>query len=189
MAREYSDSFYVGVELGVQTFSEEKLLWMRRGHTAQKSVEACFRIREKCPKIDLGIHLMFGLPGETKDDVIAAAKATNALPIHNVKLHNLHVLHGTPLEDEYRRGQFTPVNLDVYAERIKIFLQYLRPDIAVHRLSALSRRPDELVAPEWTSKKMEIYQNIIESMRQQKAFQGQFFKRTSLPLTSESSAI
>lgn len=169
---EFADEFYVAVELGVQTFNEDQLIWMRRGHTARKSIEACHRLHRECPKVDLGIHLIFGLPGETDADIIESAKKANDLPIGNVKLHHLHVLHQTPLEDDYKRGLFTPLDLETYAHRVVLFLQHLRSDIAVHRLSALSRRPEELVAPEWTSKKMAIYQTILDLMKARGAVQG-----------------
>jgi radical SAM protein (TIGR01212 family) len=165
--------FYVGVELGVQTFDEDKLIWMRRGHSAEKSIEACHRIKDHCPQVDIGIHLMFGLPNETDADVIRTAKICNSLPIQNVKLHHLHVLHGTPLEQEFKQGLFTPLDLEAYVDRVVLFLQHLDPKIAVHRLSALSRRPEELVAPGWTTKKMEIYQKIINQFKYQKTCQGQ----------------
>ena len=170
---EFARDYFVAVELGVQSFDENQLLWMRRGHTSQKSIEACHRLHRQCPDVNLGIHLIFGLPGETDQDVIQSARQTNELPIHNVKLHHLHVLHQTPLEDEYKRGLFTPLDLERYAHRVVLFLQHLRPDIAIHRLSALSRRPEELVAPEWTAKKMAIYQTILDLMKARGAYQGE----------------
>lgn len=166
---------YVGVELGVQSFDEGALVWMRRGHTAERSIAACWQFHDRSRDVDLGIHLMFGWPGETLDHVIEAARLTNQLPISNVKLHNLHVLHQTPLEEEYQRGQFTPISLNTYAKRVAIYLQHLNPKIAVHRLAALSRRPEELVAPEWTAQKMAVHQAIVDFMNRKKCYQGQLY--------------
>ncbi len=176
---ETSQSHFVAVEMGLQSFSESQLVWMRRGHTAQKCVEALYRLHRDTPKVDLGIHLIFGLPGETNQDIVEAAKKTNDLPITNIKLHHLHVLEKTPLEQDYRRGLFTPLDLKEYAERVALFLQHLRKDIAVHRLSALSRRSDELIAPDWTAKKMAIYQTILDELKVQKAYQGQLYQDES----------
>lgn len=170
---EYSQSKFLSVELGVQSFDEQQLLWMDRGHTAEQSIKACYKIKEKCPKVDLGIHLMFGLPGESKDDIIRAAKKCNELPIDNVKIHNLHVLKDTPLEKIYQRGEFSPISRDSYADFTALFLANLRPDIAVHRLSAVASRHDELVAPDWAKSKLDSYQFILDHLNNNNIYQGQ----------------
>lgn len=170
---EMSEEKFLSVELGVQSFNEEQLLWMRRGHTAEKSIKAVERIRKKCPKVNLGIHLMFGLPGETDAQIIDTAKVVNSLGIDNVKLHNLHVLKNTPLEEDFNKGEFVPISKKDYFHRCLLFLTHLSPNIAVHRLSALSTRADELVAPDWTARKMEMYQGMIDFMNEQQAQQGQ----------------
>lgn len=169
---EYSQKKFVAVELGVQSFDEQALLWMRRGHTAKKSVEAIYKIREKT-QVNLGIHLMFGLPGETNESMVEVARRCNELPIDNVKLHNLHVLKNTPLAEDFAAGRFDPIDRETYFERCRIFLEHLRPDIAVHRLSALSNRPGELVGPAWTAKKMETYQGMLEHLRARQSAQSQ----------------
>lgn len=161
LLNEYAEKFYVSVEFGVQSFDEEQLIWMRRGHTAKKSIHAIERIKRECPKVNLGIHLMFGLPGETDADIVKAAEICNGLPIDNVKLHNLHVLTSTPLEEDFHKGEFVPLSLEEYSKRAILFLRHLSPNISVHRLAALSSRSEELVAPKWTGKKMETYQYIL----------------------------
>lgn len=169
---EMADQKFMSVEIGVQSFNEEQLLWMRRGHTAERSLKAIERIHKKCPKVNLGIHLMFGLPGETDEQIKETALLVNTLPIDNVKLHNLHVLKNTPLEEDYLSGQFSPIEKKEYFNRCMIFLNHLSPRIAVHRLSALSTRQDELVAPQWTARKMEMYQGMIDYMHEHRAVQG-----------------
>lgn len=171
-----SEKTFVGVELGVQSFDEKQLLWMHRGHSAKKSIQAIFRIRNSCPKIDLGIHLMFGLPGETQQQIIEYAHLTNQLPIDNVKLHNLHVLKNTPLELEYKAGLFKPISREDYANKIIDYLVKLNPLISVHRLTAVASRHDELVAPQWVANKMASYQYVLDRFNEKKAFQGQEFQ-------------
>lgn len=174
LLNEYSQKVYVSVEFGVQTFDEEQLIWMRRGHTAKKSIQSILRLRSSCPNVNIGIHLMFGLPKENESDMRRTAHEVNQLPVDNVKLHNLHVLTNTPLADEFYAGQFTPLNREEYMARATIFLQHLDPRIAVHRLAALSSRSEELVAPTWTSKKMESYQAMLDYMKSKGAYQGQY---------------
>lgn len=170
---EVAQRSFMAVELGVQTFNDEILKWMRRGHTAQQSLRAIDVIAKNCPNVNLGLHFIFGNPGETNEEIIEAAKRVNDLPIHNVKLHHMHVLKDTPLAEDYAQGKFVPVEREVYFERCSLFLQNLRPDIAVHRLAAVSSRWDELVAPAWSSYKMETYQAMLEYMKVRGAYQGQ----------------
>ncbi|MCB0411618.1 MAG: TIGR01212 family radical SAM protein [Bdellovibrionales bacterium] len=170
---ETAEQMFMAVELGVQSFDEEQLLWMRRGHTAKRSLQAIERISQKCPKVDLGIHLMFGLPGETDQQIIDTALKLNDLPVHNVKLHNLHVLKDTPLEQDYLQGSFKPIEQQEYMQRVELFLRHLSPRLAIHRLAALSTRSEELVAPQWTALKMKTYQDMIDFMKSSNSFQGE----------------
>lgn len=178
MWQEYHEKSFVAVELGVQSFFNDQLEFMRRGHTAEASIEAIHKITEKT-SVDLGIHLIFGSPGETDETIVKTAEIVNTLPITNVKLHNLHVLKQTPLEEMYHRGEFQPIERDLYAHRVELFLQHLAPRFALHRLAAYSSRWDELVAPAWTKDKMGTHQFIIDYLRAHKAYQSQFFTAES----------
>lgn len=177
LCNEISVRTFVAVEMGVQSFDNEILKFMRRGHTAEQSIRAIEKIANQCPGVNLGMHLIFGSPGETDEMARTTAEQVNALPIHNVKLHHLHVLKDTPLAEQYARGEFVPLEREAYFRRCTIFLQHLRADIAVHRLSALSPRWDELIAPAWTSYKMETYQGMLQFMKDSKAYQGQLSAR------------
>ncbi len=175
---EYTDKgYFLAVELGVQSFDEQQLLWMSRGHTALQSVKGIRKIVNKCPKVDLGIHLMFGFPGESDEDIIESAKICSDLPITNVKIHNLHVLKNTTLEKDFLKGKFTPISREDYTRQAILFLQHLNPQIAVHRLAAVASRHDELVAPDWAKSKLDTYQYIIDSMKNNNCFQGQEFAK------------
>lgn len=172
---EYAARCFVSIELGIQSFSDDQLAFLRRGHTHAASLAAIQRIKA-VPEIDLGIHLIFGLPGETDADISAAARTCAELPIDHVKLHNLHVLKNTPLETLYKEGRFVPLELETYADRVALFLQHLPRRIAVQRLAAVSSRWEELVAPEWTRHKMKSHQFIVDRMNAKAAFQGQYQK-------------
>ncbi len=169
---EYHSRSFVAVELGVQSFFDDQLSFLKRGHTRAQTMDAIHRIHAES-SVDLGIHLMFGNPGETEEQIIETAEIINDLPISNVKLHNLHVLENTPLADLYRKGEFIPIERDEYAKRVKLFLKYLSPKIAIHRLAALSSRWDELIAPQWTRDKMGTHQFIIDRIREDLSFQSQ----------------
>lgn len=170
-----SSQVFMAVEIGVQSFDNKQLDWMKRGHTSEASIKAIRKISERCPKVNLGIHLMFGWPDETVEDVRKAAEICNSLPINNVKLHNLHVLKNTPLEKIYNAGDFKPLEFEPYAELVGEYLRALRPDIYVHRLTALASNAGELIAPEWTKFKMTSYQNTIDYMNARQWYQGQSY--------------
>lgn len=172
---EFHEKSFVAVELGVQSFFDDQLLFLRRGHTRSQTIEAIHKITQNTP-VDLGIHLMFGNPGETDEHIIETAEIINHLPITNVKLHNLHVLKQTPLEEMFQRGEFIPIEREDYARRVKIFLQHLSPRIAIHRLAALASRRDELISPLWTQDKMGTHQFIIDTLRNDFSYQSQNYQ-------------
>ncbi|MBX3034299.1 MAG: TIGR01212 family radical SAM protein [Bdellovibrionaceae bacterium] len=172
--QEFHERSFVAVELGVQSFDDGQLAFMRRGHTARESLAAIEKI-SKNTSVDLGIHLIFGNPGETDEQMIETAKICNDLPITNVKLHNLHVLKNTPLEEMHKQGLFTPVELETYARRVRLFLEHLSPRLAVHRLAAYSSRWEELIAPRWTSDKMGSHQKILMALKKEGGYQGRLW--------------
>ncbi len=172
--RATAEQSYLMVELGVQSFFDDQLAFLRRGHNAASSIKAIHRLHEET-KADIGIHLIFGLPEETDERLIATAERINSLPVDNVKLHNLHVLLNTPLAALYAKGKFIPVELEEYARRVIVFLRHLSPEIAVLRLAAVANRWDELVAPQWTREKMQPLLFIEDKMAQAGHFQGDLY--------------
>ncbi|MET0088135.1 MAG: TIGR01212 family radical SAM protein [Sedimenticola sp.] len=181
LLRETHEKAYVMVELGVQSFFDHQLLFLQRGHDAACSLNAVRRLHEESG-VDIGIHLIFGLPGETDEQIVRTAGIVNGLPVSNVKLHNLHVLANTPLETLYRRGEFVPLELEEYARRVVLFLKHLSPRIAVQRLAAVASRWDELVAPEWTRGKLRPTQIIEQTLAREGGCQGEYY-----PLSSSAS--
>jgi radical SAM protein (TIGR01212 family) len=171
LLRASHEAAYLMVELGVQSFFDPHLLFLQRGHDAACSLGAIERLHGESG-VDIGVHLMFGLPGETDRQIVETAEAINRLPVSNVKLHNLHVLANTPLERLYRMGEFVPLELEEYARRVGLFLQHLSPDVAIQRLAAVANRWDELVAPEWTREKLRPSQLINQRMLEQGMYQG-----------------
>ncbi|MES9874372.1 MAG: TIGR01212 family radical SAM protein [Candidatus Sedimenticola sp. 6PFRAG7] len=174
LLRDTHESSYVMVELGVQSFFDHQLMFLQRGHDAACALNGVRRLHEESG-VDIGIHLIFGLPGESDEQIIRTAEIINGLPVSNVKLHNLHVLANTPLETLYRRGEFNPLELDEYARRVVLFLRYLSPDVAVQRLAAVASRWDELVAPAWTKGKLRPTQIIEQRLAGSGGCQGDLY--------------
>lgn len=178
---EYHEKSFVAVELGVQSFDNSQLEFMRRGHSRDQSLKAIERIAKET-QVDLGIHLIFGNPQESDEQILETARICNDLPITNIKLHNLHVLKETPLEEMFHRGEFTPIEREPYAHRVQLFLEHLSPRIFVHRLAAFASRWDELVAPRWTSDKMGTHQYLIDYLREHSSYQGKALSQNNLSL-------
>jgi radical SAM protein (TIGR01212 family) len=168
---EYQQKTFVGVELGVQSFFNDSLEYMKRGHSREQSLKAIDMIAKKT-KVDLGIHLMLGWPQDTPERMIETARICNDLPITNVKLHNVHVLKQTGLEALYNKNLFVPLEIEAYGELMQIFLENLHPRLHVHRLSAYASRWDELVAPQWTKDKMGSHQYLVDFLNEREAYQG-----------------
>ena len=171
---EYQEKTFVGIELGIQSFFDKDLLFLKRGHTTLDSLRAIERI-SRDTKCDLGIHLIFGLPDETDEQIVKSAEICNDLPITNIKLHNLHVLKKTGLEQLYQSKAFTPIAREEYTRRVGIFLAHLSPRFFLHRLAALAPRWDELIAPAWTADKMGTHQFIVDYLRNNKIYQSKSF--------------
>lgn len=171
LLNEFSEKSYLLIELGTQSFFDHHLEFLRRGHSAQRSLDAVSLLAERT-SADIGLHLIFGLPGETDQEIIESAKIINRLPVSNVKLHNLHVLRNTGLAELYRDNAFMPLSLEDYTERVTLFLRHLSPRIAVQRLTAICNRWEDLIAPEWTRHKMQPISYIENKMTANGWLQG-----------------
>jgi radical SAM protein (TIGR01212 family) len=171
MLRDLNEQSFVSIELGAQSFVDARLQFLKRGHTAQQTIDAVTRLYE-LSGVDVGAHLMLGLPDETQDELVEMASVVNGLPLSNVKLHNLHVLKDTPLETMFQQNEFTPVTLEQYCNKAIVFLRHLSQNVCVHRLTAVASRWDELVAPQWSRQKMLPVQYILDEMKHRDVWQG-----------------
>ena len=119
---------------------------------------------------------MFGWPGETDEDIIRTAQLCNELKVDNVKLHNLHVLKNTPLEEMFHQSKFVPIEREEYAYWVGLFINHLSPKIAIHRLVAIASRWEELVSPAWTKNKMMNFQYMLEYLVEKGFRQGKQYE-------------
>lgn len=136
------------LELGIESTEDRTLRRINRGHDYKCCVEAVGELSSR--GIDVGAHIILGLPGETEEDWLNHAQRLSSLPLSLIKLHHLQIVRGTALADEYERNPecvhlFSPAE---YAVAVKKFLLNLRSDIAIDRL--VSETPaDLLIAPAW----------------------------------------
>lgn len=167
------------VEYGIESVYDATLLRINRGHTHTQTVDAI--IRTAARGIRVGAHLILGLPGETREDMLHEATVLSELPLTLLKLHQLQLIKGTRMAEEYATNPsdfhlFTP---DEYIDLIIDFLERLRPDLVLERF--VSQSPSSLLAiPGWGLKNHEFVAKVKQRLAQRNAYQGRL--HSSLPL-------
>lgn len=172
---EYNKKLYTWVELGLQTSKDETAVRINRGYmrdTFTKSVE------ELAAKgIDVVAHVIFGLPGETKEDMLNTVRYVSSLPIKGIKLHLLHVMENTAMAKELESGEFKLLEMDEYIDIITEAIAMLPQDIVIHRLTGDAPR-DLLIGPKWSLKKWEVLNAIDDALKERDLYQGKHFKES-----------
>lgn len=163
------DGFELWIEIGMQSMHDRSLSFLNRHHTHGDTRDAVLRAARK--NVDICLHVILGIPGETWDDIMATAVEISSLPASGVKLHHLHVIKDTPLEAIYRGGGMRPMELDEYVSTVCDFIERLRPDIMIHRLLG-DREETTLVAPRWGLHKGTVLKAIEDEFRKRGSFQG-----------------
>ena len=167
--QEISGQTYLWLELGIQSIHDGSLAIINRRHDHACSVDAVKRAKFR--NLRVCAHIILGLPGETREDMLAMAAELNRLGVDGVKLHLLHVMKGTELAVMYGRGEVKVMDRDDYAGLVCDFLELLDQRILIHRLTGDGGR-DNLVAPLWSLKKFEVLNQIDEEMERRGTRQG-----------------
>lgn len=159
------------VELGLQTVHDEIAEFINRGHTFAQFIEGYNKLRERCPRIKICVHLIFGLPGEDEQMMLESVKSVAKLHPDMVKIHLLHVLRGTKLAEMYESGEYVPMEREKYIETVAKSLQFLPKDTVIARLTGDGMR-DELLAPLWSLKKVSVINDIDKYLFEHGIYQG-----------------
>ena len=147
----------VWVELGLQTIHEKTAEYIRRGYPLSIYDEAVRNLRTL--GIETIVHVILGLPGETREDMLATVRYVGESGVEGIKLQLLHVLENTDLADDYRAGKFECLSLDEYASLIKDALSVLPPDIIIHRMTGDGDKKI-LIAPKWSEDKKNVLNTL-----------------------------
>ena len=169
LIQEYARERDVCLELGLQTIHDRSLDWMNRGHHLDVFLDAVARCQGR--GLDLCAHVILGLPGESPADMLATADTLAALPVQAVKIHNLHVVHDTPLAEMYERGEIRLMERDEYVQVVCDFLERLPPGMVIQRLSG-DAPPDYPVAPLWCLDKPALLDAIRAELDRRDTWQG-----------------
>lgn len=165
---ELNQRTYLWLELGMQSMHDQTLQIINRGHDHACFVEAVNR--SKARGLRVCAHLILGLPGESRQQMLASVVELNRLGVDGVKLHHLHVLKGSQLEQEYRMGDLSLMTRDEYVRLVVDALELLDPKIMIHRLMGDGR--SELVAPDWSRRKLEVLNQIDAELQKRNSRQG-----------------
>lgn len=172
LLEELACEHYVSLELGVQSFEDDTLQFLARGHDGQCSIDALSKMRKRAPHVQTCAHLMFGNPSDSPYAARDAALILNDLGVRGTKLHQLMVLEHTPLAETYRVEPFKTVSLDEYADIVVQFIEHLRPDIYVERLYASATHPEECLAPKWSCERWIPHNRLREVFAERGCRQG-----------------
>ena len=176
LIEDFSKDYDIYIEYGLQTIHDKTLKLINRGHTFadfQKAIE----LTSKRDNINIGVHVILGLPGETKSDMLATAKAIAKMPLWGVKFHVLHVVKDTLLADMYEKNNLSLLSLDEYADILVSFLELLPSKQVILRLVSDAHR-DLLIAPFWVKDKEKSLKRIGAEFRKRKTKQGALYENT-----------
>lgn len=160
----------VWVELGLQTTKESSAEFIRRGYPLSVFDEAVAKLHTL--GIATIVHLIIGLPHETREDILNSVRYISALPIQGIKLQLLHILKGTDLEKHM--GEFHVLTMDEYVDLVIHCLEILPEHIVVHRITGDGPK-DLLLAPQWSSRKREVMNRINQELARRNTWQGRLY--------------
>ena len=159
----------VWVELGLQTIHEKTAAYIRRGYPLSCFEDAVKRLRSE--DIEVIVHTILGLPGESTQDILNTMEYLNHQDIQGIKLQLLHVLRGTDLASDYEKGLFCTYERDEYISLVISCLEHLRPDMVIHRITGDGPK-DLLISPLWASRKREVLNLLHHQMKENHNYQG-----------------
>ena len=163
----------VWIELGLQTIHERTAAYIRRGYPLSCFEEAVKALRQR--DLDVIVHTILGLPGESRQDILETMEYLNRRDIQGIKLQLLHVLKGTDLAQNYLEGRFSVYTMEEYLDILIDCLEHLSPDIVIHRLTGDGPK-DLLMAPLWSSKKRTVLNTLHHECKIRHAYQGRLYK-------------
>lgn len=166
-----SAKHFVLIEYGVESTLNKTLERVNRQHTFEESCETITKTAQR--GIAVGAHMILGLPGESRDEILSHATTLSALPLTTIKVHQLQIIKGTAMAKEYKLlpESFHIFQLDEYIDLCVDFSELLKPDFYIDRFASQSPK-DMLIAPDWGVKNHELTQRIIKRFRERNTFQG-----------------
>lgn len=164
----------VYIELGLQTIHDQTSKLINRGHTYQEFLDGLALCRQY--NLEVCVHIINGLPFETKEMMIETAKTLGQLDIQALKIHMLFVVKNTKLQQMYENHEFEMLTRQEYIDIVVEQLRYINPEIVLERLTG-DGKIDDLIAPMWSIKKVTILNDIDKQMKERDIYQGDLYKK------------
>ena len=170
---ELSKRTYLTIELGLQTIHEETSTLINRCHTLREFEEMVYKLRER--NINVVVHIINGLPYETKDMMLETVAYLNNLDIQGIKIHMLSICKNTKLASMYEKEKFHVLTKEEYIDIVCEQLELLRPEIVINRITGDPKKED-LIEPNWLIKKFCVMNDIDKEMVKRNIYQGDKIK-------------
>lgn len=168
---------YLTIELGLQTIHEKTAILINRGHTLKCFSDMVKKLRNR--NINVVVHIINGLPFETKKMMLETVKYLNNLDIQGIKIHMLLILKDTKLAEIYKKKPFHVLTKDEYIDIVVEQLENLDDNIVVNRITG-DAKVDDLIEPIWTLKKVVVLNDIDKMLKFRNTYQGINLKKAVL---------
>jgi len=162
------------IELGLQSIHEKTLQFINRGHDLNNFTKAVKELQKR--NIEVVVHIINGLPNETKEDMLETIKFLNTLKIDGIKIHMLHIIKNTALADYYQKNKFHILSKEEYIDIVISQLELLNPKIVIHRITGDPKKED-LIEPTWLLKKFCLLNDIDKEMVRRNTYQGRLLEK------------
>ncbi len=168
---ELSHRTHLTVELGLQSSNDQTAKCINRGHDLAAFLEGYRKLRAASPHIRIAVHLILGLPGEGREEMLNSVRCVASLAPDEVKLHLLYVLKSTGMEKLYREERYTPLAEETYVSLVADALELLPPEIVIARLTG-DGKSEDLLAPLWSRNKRHVIAAIDRELYKRGSWQG-----------------
>ncbi|NUO10318.1 MAG: TIGR01212 family radical SAM protein [Candidatus Brocadia sp.] len=180
----YTKKHLVWIEYGLQSIHDKTLSRINRGHDYKAFLDAIHRTKKTC--INICVHVILGLPGETKEDMMETADAIADTGVQGIKLHHLYVAKNTALAEDYFQGKVQTLDVNAYIKLAADFLERIPSDITVQRLVG-DTHGNFLISPVWKASKAAITYGITQELERRGAYQGSRYTVPVSPINDSTS--
>lgn len=166
---ELNKKTFLTIELGLQSIHEDTLKFIRRGHSLDNFRDCVLELKKR--HINVVVHIINGLPNETKEMMVETVHYLNDLGIDGIKIHMLHILRDTPLAKYYEKNKFHVLTKEEYIDVVCEQLANLDSHVVIHRITGDPKKED-LIEPTWLLKKFCVLNDIDKEMKMRDIYQG-----------------
>ncbi len=171
--KQFDELTYLSIEIGLQSIHEKSMQYLKLGYNLNDFFNAVKMLNNK--GIEICVHIILGLPGETAEDMLSTIKYLASLPIQGIKIHMLNILEGTELGNAYNTRPFTLLSQPEYIELVADSLEHLPPTMVIHRLTGDGPK-DILIAPQWVKNKRAVLNDIDKTLKARNSWQGKQYR-------------